>query len=295
MNILLLNDNPVVTKLVTLSAQKTGNDIEISNNVNDIQTNTYDLLVMDETIYSPELMDELNEKISYKHSVFMVSRGSDAAVGFDHEVKKPFLPTDLVELFSLISNSMIEPEQKASKTDSADMDDEIAADDTMMEDHDLDELDDLKNDDKFDNLDDSLADELDLDNLDFDDLELDHEPAVASILDHDEVQEVKNLLDETDADEDDFDLDDFGLEEEETAEPVMEEKAEPKAEEVSEDDFNLDDFGLDEGECTEPETEESEEKAEPKVEEDDFDLDDFGLEEEETAEPVMEEKAEPKA
>lgn len=44
MNILLLNDNPVVTKLVTLSAQKTSDELEIVGSVEEIQDGTYDLL-----------------------------------------------------------------------------------------------------------------------------------------------------------------------------------------------------------------------------------------------------------
>ena len=59
MNILLLNDNPVVTKLVTLSAQKTGSEIFIASNIDEIQGESYDLIIVDEALYSLDLMDEL--------------------------------------------------------------------------------------------------------------------------------------------------------------------------------------------------------------------------------------------
>jgi len=55
--ILLLNDNPVVNKLVTLSAQKTSDELDVVNSIDDIDSRSYDLLVVDDTSYSDEMFE----------------------------------------------------------------------------------------------------------------------------------------------------------------------------------------------------------------------------------------------
>ncbi len=211
MNILLLNDNPVVTKLVTLSAQKTGSEILIVNNVEEILGGSYDLLIIDEALYTPDLMDELKSKISYKRSLYMLSRGSQSVDEFDHEVKKPFLPTDLVELLSSISTAVLKMKDEPVSLEHVETEEDFDINKDLYHDVLTDsDIDDGLNLDDFDlNLDD-----LDLDNLDLADDE------IGSILDQDEVQEVKNLLDEAESDkeddelnlDDEFDLDNFEFE-----------------------------------------------------------------------------------
>ena len=200
MNILLLNDNPVVTKLVTLSAQKTGSEIFIASNIDEIQGESYDLIIVDEALYSLDLMDELESKITYKHSLYMLSRGAQSVDGFDYEVKKPFLPTDLVELLSSISTALLKINDESVNPEN----------ENLQEDFDMDK--DLKSEVSIDSG--ILDDDLDLDNLDLDldEIDLDNlsikDDEVGSILDQDEVQEVKNLLDEAELQEDELDLDD---------------------------------------------------------------------------------------
>ncbi len=254
MNILLLNDNPVVTKLVTLSAQKTGNEILIASNIEEIPEGSYDLLIVDEALYTPVLFDELESKISFKRSLYMLSRGVASVDGFDNEVKKPFLPTDLVELLSAIAISVANVTEKQKEPeidlDNLDLEDDLDLDETLSatakeDDLDLDDLGDL---------------DFDLDSFDLNDLDLDTEGSesdeTASVLDQDDVDEVKNLLDETDDDElkldeldDDFSFDDLDLEDEHVEtkeEPKIELLEEEKLEDELEDDFNFDDLDLEE-------------------------------------------------
>ncbi|MDD2358560.1 MAG: hypothetical protein PHX13_11685 [Thiovulaceae bacterium] len=200
MNILLLNDNPVVTKLVTLSAQKTGSEILIVNNVEEILGGSYDLLIVDEALYSSSLMDELKSKISYKRSLYMLSRGSQSIDEFDHEVKKPFLPTDLVELLSLISAAVLKMKDEPVAPAHVELEEDL----DLNKDLDHEVLTDSDIDDGF-NLDDF---DLNLDDIDLDNLDL-ADDEIGSILDQDEVQEVKNLLDEAESEkeEDELNLD----------------------------------------------------------------------------------------
>ncbi len=59
MKLLLLNENPVVTKLVTLSAQKTGDELVSATNVDDIEEGHYDLLIVDDGSFDESVMENL--------------------------------------------------------------------------------------------------------------------------------------------------------------------------------------------------------------------------------------------
>ena len=57
MKILLLNDNPVVNKLVTLSAQKTSDELDFALHVEDVAYTSYDLVVVDDSLGGDEILD----------------------------------------------------------------------------------------------------------------------------------------------------------------------------------------------------------------------------------------------
>ncbi len=279
MNILLLNDNPVVTKLVTLSAQKTGSEILIVNNMEEILGGSYDLLIVDEALYTPALMDELKSKISYKCSLYMLSRGSQSIDEFDHEVKKPFLPTDLVELLSSISAAVLKMKDEPVNLEHVELEENFDLNKNL--DHEV--LTDSDIDDGF-NLDDF---DLNLDDIDLDNLNI-ADDEIGSILDQDEVQEVKNLLDEEESDkennelnlDDEFDLDNFEFENDEPlAAPDkinfedisdVEEKDSLQEDEL-EDDFSFDDLDM----LTDLESIKPEEVSTQEKIEDELDLDEL--------------------
>ena len=184
MKILLLNDNPVVNKLVTLSAQKTSDELDVTSSLDNISKNSYDLLIVDDTIYHDDILNDIKKKISYTKSLFICSRDAEEVYTFDSVLKKPFLPTDLVELFSSISR-------------------EINAIDLSSKQ----EEDELTPDDEFEDLDDDFGEDIDLDT-----------DITQSVLDNDEAQKVKELLDETSEEleeledlDDELDLSDIDL------------------------------------------------------------------------------------
>ena len=177
MRILLLNDNPVVRKLVALSAQKTKDDLDVIWSLDEIEYPNYDLFIVDDALYSDEAMQQLKKKITFKSSLLMATRGASTPAGFDKVINKPFLPTDLVELFVGIANSL----------PSVNFDDPKGAIDVM--DDVLDELldDDMLTDDSQEyNLDDLIDEEI---------------PLKTNILDSQEVQELQGLLGDTESDD----------------------------------------------------------------------------------------------
>lgn len=144
MRILLFNDNPVVQKLVALSAQKTKDELSIVSSAGEIKEESYDLLIVDDGLYSDETFAEIKEYAAFKSALLMATRGNPVPAGFDHVINKPFLPTDLVDTLTQV-------EQRISLAPSP------------------------FNEESY------------------------SEPAVTAILDQEEVQEVRGLLEDTDA------------------------------------------------------------------------------------------------
>ena len=205
MKILLFNDNPVVTKLVTLSAQKTGDDLEVCSDTQNINSTKYDLIIVDDALYSDDNALELSA-IDAKQHLFMLNRGSELPDGFEHKINKPFLPTDLVELFASISSSLDshEEEHTADEIDSLDSDDLEIGDFADGLDMDLDaELESLDLDDFEDNLEDEELMQLDDKEELSSEIEDDDQD---SVLDKDELAEVQSLLEDTDTKEDEDEL-----------------------------------------------------------------------------------------
>lgn len=203
MKILLFNDNPVVRKLVALSAQKTKDDLSVVWTIEEAEGNSYDLLIIDDGIFSNEMLEMLRKRVQYKVALLMATRGNTVPDGFDHVINKPFLPTDLVDMF-------VQIEKNLDSMDFAcfnEIPDEIPVKDEVEEEDSFSiNLDESMNDLGLPEEEDFFAaDELELD--DFDDLDeiADIQPAV---LDREEVQEVQGLLDDT---ENDFSLDDEAI------------------------------------------------------------------------------------
>ena len=210
MKILLFNDNPVVRKLVALSAQKTKDELSVIWSVDEIQESDYDLLIIDDALYSDELFESLKELVTYKSTLLMATRGKAVPAGFDNVINKPFLPTDLVDMFIKIDKKTASPSVAPQSVKdeepiaSAEPLYAINLDETLPNIKEASDLDSFDLGDLDDEID--LGDSLDL-HEDSDALDDMDDIRPTAILDQEEVQEVQNLLDDTESD-------DWGLEEE---------------------------------------------------------------------------------
>ena len=192
MNILLFNDNPVVRKLVALSAQKTKDELSVVWSVDEIEHDEYDLLIMDDALYSDETFESIKGRVRYKSALLMATRGNAVPAGFDNIINKPFLPTDLVDMFVQIDNKLassapvkqpaFEPEETIEEDDTfaINLDEELpelsAAAENFEEDFDL-----------------GLEEET-LGGFE-------EEELTSGILDQEEVQEVRELLEDAENDD----------------------------------------------------------------------------------------------
>jgi uncharacterized membrane protein len=191
MKILLFNDNPVVRKLVALSAQKTKDDLSVIWSVDEIEESEYDLLIVDDALYSDEMFESLNEKIIVKSTLFMATRGQAVPSGFNNVINKPFLPTDLVDMF-------VQIEKKVSTASEAkgDAKEESTPSEAMYAINLEDTLPDLEGHEEelmeAEHLNDG-EEEFDFSSLE----DFDEKLPETAILDQEEVQEVQGLLEET--------------------------------------------------------------------------------------------------
>ncbi|MBN2896242.1 MAG: hypothetical protein JXK05_10190 [Campylobacterales bacterium] len=209
MRVLLFNENPVVTKLVTLSAQKAGHTLQLSKDASLQEAASYDLLIVDDALYNEQNMALLEKKLQVGQKLLMANRGVAQPETFDYLIYKPFLPTDLVELLASIAAAVSHaPSHKAHVAEDANSHDALESLDDFDGLDGLDHLAELEDEDLvlegFD-LDQIEADEsptLDLDGLQGDDEEvfeelLDDAASSEGVLDRDEVAELQSLLEDT--------------------------------------------------------------------------------------------------
>lgn len=254
MKILLFNDNPVVRKLVALSAQKTKDELSVVWSIDEIGEGDYDLLIIDDAMYSDELFLSLKEVVTYKSTLLMATRGQSAPLGFDNVIHKPFLPTDLVDMFVQIEKKVtsqakqentVEPTENLEESVYAiNLEDELPELSLGEEGLNLEEI------ESFDLGD--LEGEIDLSGDDLEEFDmLEEEAPQTTILDQEEVQEVQNLLD--DAENDDWNVEE-GIEVkpiEETFDALEQEAGEDAAGNDSFEDMGLDEL-LEEVKSNEP-------------------------------------------
>lgn len=255
MKILLLNSNPVVNKLVTLSAQKTNDSVEAFEDTAAIKMGgKYDLLIVDDSVYSVEAMDELLSKVEYEKSLYICSRDADVPNEFDSATRKPFLPTDLVEQFAAFSKSMhLAKNDSMKSTESKNSEPELHDDIDMDEFDTIEEFGELEDIEMLDTLtpQENKIQELEV----FEDIKDDFDSFLeiqddkedkTSILDKDDLKEVQSLLDDTEDDDildDDFEFEDANKElsfDEEEFDFDMEKDDAMASKEELEDELNFD-------------------------------------------------------
>ncbi len=96
MHILLININPVVSRLISLCMREEHINLEEVQSVGAVARDRYDVVFVDEASYGDETQEVLTNLIMRK-KVFLSSSDevSDEARLFDSIIKKPFLPSQI--------------------------------------------------------------------------------------------------------------------------------------------------------------------------------------------------------
>ena len=146
MHILLINTNPVVSRLLVLCTRDDSVVLDEVSIVEDVQADAYDIIFVDEASYGRDVADLL-VKLKRAKKIF-ISYRSDAMRGFDETIKKPFLPSQITDIINNIEIKELEThieERGDSSTPTVldsgeiekikallDMDDEIAVPDEVL-------------------------------------------------------------------------------------------------------------------------------------------------------------------
>lgn len=96
MRILLINNNPVVSRLTALSARKEDIEIDEIQEVTELNANSYDIVFVDADSWSKDVRDVISENINMQKSVLFYGDGDeDEKDSFDIAILKPFLPSEV--------------------------------------------------------------------------------------------------------------------------------------------------------------------------------------------------------
>ncbi|ULO00038.1 hypothetical protein [Campylobacter molothri] len=215
MKILLLNENSVVSRLISLSAKKMSYEFEELNTYSE-DLGHYDVIVVDSDVPAPlKVLKEKCDKL-----IFLAPRNQN--VDIDAQILyKPFLPTDFL---NLLNGENLKIDDTITTTAIEDSNDETIKDELDINDLNLDDKsseDELKIDDLNLDFDDkSSEDELKIDdlNLDFDDKSSEDELKIDDLnLDFDDKSSEDELkIDDLNLDFDDEKSDEENLNIEET-------------------------------------------------------------------------------
>ena len=262
MRLLLLNNNPAVSRLIKLSVDKVGYELDEFEEYALVPLKSYDLIMVDNECYDEDELKTLCEHSGCGYTLYICQRGAQKPDFTNVSLEKPFLPTDFITLLDKVKNVIesTKPHETVSEqiplaeqnedaydidaidtfgVDSASVDampsfEELSLEDSegleeseLSDDDDKEELLDMptfdldtKEDDALDLAfikgSDDATDDLALSEFNFDDLEsreeastddtsldkpLKEEESAPCILDRDDINEVKQLLDESDEEE----------------------------------------------------------------------------------------------
>ena len=224
MQILLINNNPSISKLIDLTAKKYEYDLDEMEDINSLQNERKDIVFVDDALSDKVDLDKLKNLTMCKELVYIGKKGSTKPDDYQYELIKPFLPSDfrdIVENISLMNNVSKEVVAEDDIIESV-KEEELENEEFNLDDIDLEVLPDIEESSEEQNEPkESKSDEeknIEKENTD-DDMEDEVEEAdetVPSVLDKEDIEEVKGLLDDEENTKDittkDFDTADFNEE-----------------------------------------------------------------------------------
>ena len=110
MKLYLISKNPMINKLVTLSASKLGVEMVESQEL-DTSINA-ELVLLDDECFEAETFEVYKGQNAAVKTILFYSKAAERIEGFDAYIQKPFLPTDLVKTLSDISGIGVEDPTK---------------------------------------------------------------------------------------------------------------------------------------------------------------------------------------
>jgi hypothetical protein len=110
MNILVLNKNIIVSKLISLSVEEFDvNIIEVDSSSQIMSQDEYDIVFIDDSCYNSGSVDFINN-ITSSIKIVLYTNESDniQQLHYDFKIKKPFLPSAIVDILNEVIQKDIE-------------------------------------------------------------------------------------------------------------------------------------------------------------------------------------------
>jgi hypothetical protein len=115
MKILLVNGNPVVSRLTALSARKESIKLDEIKDISELKNSDYDVVFVDFESYSRELSNVLNNSNISKRVLFYTQEDRDKPEIFNLSILKPFLPSEVSAVLREMKIEMEEREQELAE------------------------------------------------------------------------------------------------------------------------------------------------------------------------------------
>ncbi len=104
MRLLLLNNNPAVSRLIKLSVDKVGYELDEFEDYGLIPLKNYDVIMVDNESYDEMELANICEQRECNYILYISQRGSKKPELANVALEKPFLPTDFLALLEKIKN-----------------------------------------------------------------------------------------------------------------------------------------------------------------------------------------------
>ncbi|MBD3793187.1 MAG: hypothetical protein IE889_03370 [Campylobacterales bacterium] len=117
MKILLINHNPVVSRLTALSAKKEQVDLDEIQEVSELRASDYDIVFVDSENYNSEISNLLNNSGIEKKVLFFAQNEEVESELFNETILKPFLPSEVSAIIRKTKVEIHEKEQTAEAND----------------------------------------------------------------------------------------------------------------------------------------------------------------------------------
>ncbi len=106
MKLLLINKNPVVSRMMLMSVPKAGFEIEECDSVYDLPKGRFEVVVIDDEMYDENFLEDIKRNIKFAKLGLITASKSMEQEGFDFVLTKPFLPTDLIEILREVKSEL---------------------------------------------------------------------------------------------------------------------------------------------------------------------------------------------
>ena len=100
MTILLINDNPVVSRLLALCTRDDDMLLEKVSDIDKASAERYDVLFVDEASCEGDVAS-LSTRLDVGKKIYL-SYSDDPTAGFDETIKKPFLPSQIIDILKTV-------------------------------------------------------------------------------------------------------------------------------------------------------------------------------------------------